>query len=438
MSQYGAYGYALHGKSYAFILAHYYQGTSIATTDPKRIVRVLLATGPAAFAGAQRAGAARLAPAATYSVRANADGSLSVVGPAGKQLGRFAAPLTVTGSGLLALAGHGLYRGSFEFRPDGAGGVETVEALALEDYVRGVVAKEVPAGWTAEALKAQAVAARTYAITTNKGGGAFDQYADTRSQVYGGVAAETPTTDAAVAATSGEIVIYRGVPAVTYFYNSSGGHTENVEKAWPGASPEPWLRGVDDPYDAAGGDPYHAWGYDLPVASAAAKLANVVKGKLLGIRVTKQGSSPRIITADVVGSRGVTSVAGSELQRAFGLLTTNVAFTAISTSVGSSPHAAIPQQLPASPAGPVDARAMSALAPLVKQLLSGSPPTLTGAVFPAQPGEQFTVQRRAGARWVTVARARLGPGARFDLAPSAAGAFRILYRGLVGPSVTVR
>ena len=63
----------------------------------------------------------------------------------------------------------GQYRGSLEFRPDGSGGIETVNAIALEDYVRGVIAGEMPANWSAEALKAQAVAARTYAITSDAG-----------------------------------------------------------------------------------------------------------------------------------------------------------------------------------------------------------------------------------------------------------------------------
>ena len=78
------------------------------------------------------------------------------------------------------------------------------------DYVRGVVSAESPSGWPTEALRAQAVAARTYAIATNAGGTSFDQYADTRSQVYGGVAAETASTDAAVSSTASQIVTVAG------------------------------------------------------------------------------------------------------------------------------------------------------------------------------------------------------------------------------------
>src|SRR5205807_3570774 len=128
--------------------------------------------------------------------------------------------------GPLTLAGHGQYRGWLEFRPAGTGSsVRTVNALHLEDYARGVVSYEMPASWSAEALKTQAVAARTYAITSSVGGNGYQLYADTRSQMYGGVAAETPSTDAAVAATHGQVVTYKGKPVTTFFFSSSGGHT---------------------------------------------------------------------------------------------------------------------------------------------------------------------------------------------------------------------
>ncbi len=120
------------------------------------------------------------------------------------------------------------------FSPNGSGGVQTVNAVDLEDYVRGVISWEMPSGWAPEALKVQAVAARTYAITTSVGGAGFDLYADTRSQMYGGVAAETPSTDAAVAATRGQVVTYNGAPVITYFSASSGGHTENVAERLAG------------------------------------------------------------------------------------------------------------------------------------------------------------------------------------------------------------
>jgi len=260
-----------------------------------------------------------------------------VNGSSGKRIGKFDAPLTATGPGPLRLAGRGSYRGSLEFRPSGSGGVDIVNAVALDDYVRGVIAAEMAWGWAPEALEAQAVAARTYAITSDVAGGFFDLYPDTRSQVYGGVSAETPATDAAVAATAGQIVTYQGVPAITYFFASSGGRTENVEDAWPGAVASPWLRGVDDPYDDAGGDPYHRWTRRLSLTAAQRRLGGLVKGKLVGIRVVQRGSSPRIMSAVVVGTAGTTTVTGAQLQSAFGLLSPWAHFTIISAPAGHSP-----------------------------------------------------------------------------------------------------
>ena len=94
MSQYGAYGYALHGESYQFILAHYYQGTSLKAVNPDQTVRVLLQTGSAAFSGASaafsgtnKAGAKKLKPSTNFSVQAISGGLLALVGPAGKRIG---------------------------------------------------------------------------------------------------------------------------------------------------------------------------------------------------------------------------------------------------------------------------------------------------------------------------------------------------------------
>ena len=126
----------------------------------------------------------------------------------------------------------------------GAGRARRSSGSPWRRYVRGVVSAEVPSDWPLAALEAQAVASRTYALTDHAGGSSFDVYADTRSQVYRGVAAETPRTNAAVAATAGQIVVYNGSPAITYFFASSGGMTENVENGFPGALPEPWLHGV--------------------------------------------------------------------------------------------------------------------------------------------------------------------------------------------------
>jgi stage II sporulation protein D len=448
MSQYGAYGYALHGRDYRWILAHYYQGTSIGRLDAEPVVRALIADGgPVSFSGASVVGGKHVDAGASYSVRSFAGGLLSLVDLRGKEVARYTgAPLVVTGPGPLSVTGVGLYRGSLELRPAGAGagGVEVVDALGLEDYVRGVISAEMPASWSAEALRAQAVAARTYAITTDAGGTAFDQYSDTRSQMYRGVAAETPSTDAAVAATAGQVVTYRGEPAVTYFFNSSGGHTENIENVWPGAAPEPWLRGVSDPYDNAGGDPFHAWGQDMTASAAAARLGGLVKGTFIGERVVRHGSSARVLSAQVVGSGGTVTVTGQVLQKRFGLLTTLATFTTISSRVaagsvaGSGAGAAGTGGVSAPGGSPSTGgtSAMTALVPLVHQLVA-SLPTVSGRVFPGAAGAGISLQQRVGSAWRTVATGRLAPDGTYLLTPPAAGTYRVLYRGLYGPVVPV-
>ena len=191
-----------------------------------------------------------------------------------------------------------------------------VRQIGLESYVRGVVSAEVPAGWPLAALEAQAVASRTYALTAHAGGASFDVYADSRSQVYRGTAAETPQTNAAVAATAGQVVTYEGRPAITYFFASSGGCTENVEYGFPGTPPEPWLRGTLDPYDRG---PLHRWKLTIGFASAAARLHGLVRGSFRGIEVRRRGFSPRIRSAYVLGSAGRTGVTGAELAARLGL-----------------------------------------------------------------------------------------------------------------------
>jgi SpoIID/LytB domain protein len=193
---------------------------------------------------------------------------------------------------------------------------DKVKRVPLEAYVRGVVSAEVSANWPMAALQAQAVASRTYAITAHAGGARFDVYPDTRSQMYLGKAAETPSTNAAVASTAGQIVTYEGRPAITYFYADSGGRTESVQYGFPGSSPEPWLVGVSDPYDKG---PSSRWSVSISFTTAAQRLSGLVAGAFRGIEVTRRGSSPRIVSAYVLGSKGRTAVSGPELAARLGL-----------------------------------------------------------------------------------------------------------------------
>ncbi len=194
-----------------------------------------------------------------------------------------------------------------------------VEKIPLERYVRGVVSAEMPSSWPLPALEAQAVASRTYALTAHAGGSRFDVYADTRSQVYRGVIAETAQTNTAVTATAGQIVTYAGQPAITYFLASSGGETESIGNSFVGSAPEPWLVGVADPYDSG---PAYDWKVAISFTAAAARLSGLVKGTFRGIEVTKRGVSPRIVSAAVLGTRGDTNVSGPELAARLGLQST--------------------------------------------------------------------------------------------------------------------
>ena len=175
--------------------------------------------------------------------------------------------------------------------------------LSVDDYTRGVVAGEMPSSWPMEALKAQAVTARTYALATRKTGGTFDLYPDTRSQVYRGVTAESVRSDAAVRATAGRILTYSGAPAVTYYFSTSGGHTESIQFSFVGALSKPWLVGVTDPYDSL--SPYHRWRASFTTGQLTRALG--ARGSFRRLKVLKRGTSPRIVKAEVIGTKGSTT-----------------------------------------------------------------------------------------------------------------------------------
>jgi stage II sporulation protein D len=191
-----------------------------------------------------------------------------------------------------------------------------VRKVPIEAYVRGVIAAEMPSSWPKAALEAQAIASRTFAITDDAGGSRFDVYSDTRSQVYLGKAAETTASNEAVRATAGQVVTYQGKPVITYFFSSSGGRTESIQNSFLGASPQPWLKGVLDPYD---GGPLHHWSVKFSFGEAAQCLQGLIKGSFEGIEVLKRGFSPRIILAEVLGSKGKTQLSGPELAGRLGL-----------------------------------------------------------------------------------------------------------------------
>ena len=321
MSQYGAYGYAKHGFGYDQILTHYFTGTTIGATAD-RSVRVLLRDGArsVAFRGAGSACGAGLSPKKGYVAKRKGSGVV-VRNKKGRRIARCGAAMTAAGSPTVSVGGKGTYRGSLEVRASGSS-LQAINVVEIEDYVRGVVAEESPASWPIEALKAQAVAVRSYALSTGIRSGSFDLYDDTRSQAYGGVAAETAKTDQAVAATRLQVVLYAGKIAQTFFFSTSGGHTENNELSSLGFGqpPVPYLRGVDDPFEADAGSPYEHWKRKFSIGRMNSALRSIgLRGKLKNVVVTQRGTSPRIVHANLVGTGGTATVDGPDLRSALGL-----------------------------------------------------------------------------------------------------------------------
>ncbi len=370
-------------------------------------MRVLLqgSVSSSSFSGATSASGKKLSPGSAYTVKHGPGANqVVVIASSGKVVKRVTGVLSVRGA-KLRLGGVGTYRGALEYRASGFQGVQAVNALNMEDYVRGVVSRESPASWPAEALKAQAVAARTYALTTSKGGNGYDQYPDTRSQVYGGVAAETAATDAAVRDTAGEVVTYDGEPVTTYFFSTSGGRTESVENSVLGTEPLGWLKSVSDPYDDA--SPKHRWGpYKWTMGATASKLSGLVKGAFKGIDVTRRGDSPRIVTASIVGTGGRTTVSGGTLRARLGLYDSWAYFTSIKTG--------------AAPKEPQDRRGIG-LAPEARVPVI-DPYRLSGEVHPAGAGGVVFVQRQgARGRWRTVGETSTDAAGRYAFDTDRAG-----------------
>jgi stage II sporulation protein D len=324
MSAYGAYGYALHGKGYKFILGHYYPGTSLGTLEGAQIVRVLLETsaGDVTFSEATGACGVKLEP--THIYEAHRFGNSVVLRTSGgKPLKRCGGTLRAAGgAGVINIGGLGRYRGALETVPAGGSGLNVVNALAVDQYVKGVIPNESPPSWPPAELKAQAVASRSFALTGGVGGDGFDLYDDTRSQVYKGLESEYTTSDEAEEQTAGQVLMYEGQIAEALFSACSGGKTESMENVFGTAVP--YLVGVPDPYDEA--CPLDEWTLNLSGPEISEKLSGLLDGRLEKVAITKTGYSPRIIEAKLFGTGGVTTVSGEQLEVALGAYSTWMTF----------------------------------------------------------------------------------------------------------------
>lgn len=326
VSQYGAYGYALHGKDYQFILGHYYQGSTIGQVSGPSVVRVLLdiSSGDVGFSAATSACGVALDPGQSYE--AHREGArVKLRNAAGKPLADCGAKLRAAGHGKVTIAGVGTYRGALEVVPtkSNPGSLNVINALAVEQYVKGVVPNESPPSWPAAELRAQAVESRSFALSVDVEGNGFDLYDDTRSQVYDGYSSETAASNAAVEATKGQVVMYGGKVAETYFSACSGGYTESVQNVFFGPA-VPYLQAVPDPYDYY--CPLHDWTLHFSGPEISAKLGGLLDGKLKQVVVTKRGVSPRIVSAKLIGTGGTTTVSGEQLEVALGAYSTWMSF----------------------------------------------------------------------------------------------------------------
>jgi len=360
LSQYGAQGFAQHGWTHAEILEHFYDGATLTPGFPNDSVKVLLATGRVSLTLGSSAAftlEAETLAAGDYTLTPSI-GHVTVRGSGVAKT--VASPATfVPGAASLEL-GSLPYRGRLVIASSADG--KTLAALntpSREQYIQGVVPREMPASWEPEALAAQAVAARTYSLATGghclweAGDGlraaalpamSFmvapiqEQLAaeavfctDTRDQVYGGRSAETVATNAAVQATAGKAMTYQGSIAATYFFSTSGGRTAAKADEWGGAS-VPYLVSVLDPYDSI--SPHHAWGPkdpevdctgtspDCVYTAARVQTALQLSQAPLDLRVTARNSSGRVASLEATGATSSATFTGTVSRTKLGLRST--------------------------------------------------------------------------------------------------------------------
>jgi stage II sporulation protein D len=347
MSQYGAKGRAAAGQSAATILAHYYQGTTLGTTT-NTTIRVLVlqsfsgtTSNPLRIYGRGGAwtidGVSGTFPADAQLKVSRDDTTttgwrIRVIASDGTSLLNRGAPSSKFGirpaaSGtLLQLYSkptyYDTYRGYLRVIATSSGKLNVVNILPIETYLRGAVPAEMPASWPTQALRSQAIAARSYAAyRLHPGTGTFDIYDNTRSQVYRGRLAEKSTTNTAVAMTAGKVVrTGSGSIANTLYHSADGGATENNENVFVSstggivAGKVGYLRGSSDrasdgsSYDKA--SPYASWKTttytlaDIQAVFGADSRTDV--GTLVGLDLRNRGVSGRLVSVTLYGADGTT------------------------------------------------------------------------------------------------------------------------------------
>jgi stage II sporulation protein D len=225
-----------------------------------------------------------------------------------------------------------LYRGDIRISEDSSGRLLVVNVLDLEAYIQGVLVLEISPKWPMDAIKAQAVAARTYAVyqkelMKNK---EYDVTADTSSQMYGGRASEKTKTNRAVRYTKGEVLTYQGHVFPAFFHATCGGMTEDASELWKVGIP-PLAGGRMCTF--CGGSPHYYWKASMTLSTIGKKLEERLlwRGDLTNLAVKERNMTGRIRTLSLTDQKGrVTDMAAKDFRNALGpdvIRSVNFSFT---------------------------------------------------------------------------------------------------------------
>jgi stage II sporulation protein D len=220
-----------------------------------------------------------------------------------------------------------LYRGAIWLKPlprqvaagqYRAAAFDVINLVDVEDYLLSVVPSEMPSTWPLEALKAQAIAARSYAVANvgKHGKDGYDLKATIDDQVYSGVSTESDNSNVAVAETSGLVLKHEGKAITAFFHSTSGGSTEFSENVW--SKPLPYLRSVPDYDDAS---PHFSWTKKISVDDLEKAVASDI-GRLLSLSVVSRTGSNRVQYVLAQGSNGSKLVTGETLRKIYKLPST--------------------------------------------------------------------------------------------------------------------
>ncbi len=209
--------------------------------------------------------------------------------------------------GFVKVSGKGEYRGAIMADRRYSNGVSAINLVEMDDYLASVVGSEMYPSWHSEALKAQAVIARSYALRcTGYLAYGIDVTDDVRTQAYKGTEKETPSTYKAAHDTSGEVVMYNGKIAETFFYSMSGGITADVYSAWGGGAGLDYLKSKQDIYEDVSNIKSDIWKVPYTSAEIEAKLSEsgINIGNVVSLTIAERGNDMRVRKLVIQGTAG--------------------------------------------------------------------------------------------------------------------------------------